>query len=270
MVSTSRATRRRRVKRQRAAIGAAMVVLVALVVVRAWPTHHAVVVPECSASGAAGTYRLDLDQATNATTIATVGKSLGLPDHAVTVALAAAMQESELHDLAGGDRDSIGLFQQRPSQGWGTPAEVADPIYSATAFYRHLTRVADWQNRSVTDAAQAVQHSAAPDAYAAWESEARTVAAALTGEVPAGFTCHFDAAAATPAHTRLAQAMVREVGSPGLGAVVETPRGWLMANWLVGHAHLYGIGAVTFDGHRWTPASGTWTPTSPAVPQVEI
>ena len=76
-------------------------------------------------------YKLDLEQAQHATTIAAVGKRLGLPDHAVTVALAAAFQESNLHNLAHGDRDSLGLFQQRPSQGWGTPSQVMDPNYAA-------------------------------------------------------------------------------------------------------------------------------------------
>ena len=85
------------------------------------------------------TYTLDIDQAANSTTIAAVGKRLGLPDHAVTVALAAALQESRLHNLPYGDRDSLGLFQQRPSQGWGTATEILTPSYAAAAFFRALT-----------------------------------------------------------------------------------------------------------------------------------
>jgi hypothetical protein len=83
-------------------------------------------------------YFLSEEQAENAATIAAVGIRLGLPDHAVTVALAAALQESGLHNLPDGDRDSAGLFQQRPSQGWGTHAQVLDPVYASTAFYSRL------------------------------------------------------------------------------------------------------------------------------------
>ena len=81
-------------------------------------------------------------------------------------ALAAAFQESGLHNLSHGDRDSLGLFQQRPSQGWGTPSQIMDPGYAAGAFYHRLAQVTGWQTTSVTDAAQQVQRSAAPDAYA--------------------------------------------------------------------------------------------------------
>src|SRR6516225_3455108 len=101
--------------------------------------------PPCEASVGKASYPLDIDQAANATTIAAVGKQLGLPDHAVTVALAAALQESELHNLPGGDLDSLGLFQQRPSQGWGTAGQIMTPRYAALAFYRHLAVVPGWQ-----------------------------------------------------------------------------------------------------------------------------
>jgi hypothetical protein len=78
---------------------------------------------------------LDTEQAANATTIAAIGKRLGVPDHGVTSALAAALQESDLRNLTHGDRDSLGLFQQRPSQGWGSSTEIMNPTYAATAFY---------------------------------------------------------------------------------------------------------------------------------------
>ena len=137
-------------------------------------------------STATDTYTLDIDQAANAATIAAVGKRLGLPDHAVTVALAAALQESQLRNLSYGDRDSLGLFQQRPSQGWGTKTEIQTPSYAAAAFFRALTRVHGWETMAITDAAQKVQISGLPTAYAQWESEARTLAVALTGETAAG------------------------------------------------------------------------------------
>ena len=111
------------------------------------------------------TYTLDIDQAANSTTIAAVGKRLGLPDHAVTVALAAALQESHLHNLPYGDRDSLGLFQQRPSQGWGTATEILTPSYAAgRVLPRARRRFAGWETLPVTDAAQtgAAQRRARP------------------------------------------------------------------------------------------------------------
>ena len=90
----------------------------------------------------------------------------------------------------GGDRDSAGLFQQRPSQGWGTVAQVTDPVYAATAFYAKLRTEPDWPTLSVTEAAQLVQRSATPEAYARWEPMARSLARALTGEDAAAMTCH--------------------------------------------------------------------------------
>ena len=112
-------------------------------------------------------FALTLDQAKNATTIAAVGKQMGIPDRGVTVALAAAFQESRLHNLPYGDMDSLGLFQQRPSQGWGTPTEILTPSYAATAFFQHLALVNGWESAPITVAAQAVQRSASPSAYAA-------------------------------------------------------------------------------------------------------
>jgi hypothetical protein len=252
------------------ALVASLLAVIGVAAARHWSSTRTTVTPMCTATGANGTFALTPEQAANATTIAAVGKRLGLPDHAVSVALAAALQESGLHNLAGGDRDSIGLFQQRPSQGWGTPQEIADPTYAATAFYDHLAQVTGWQSRSVTDAAQAVQHSAAPSAYAAWEPEARTLAAAFTGEAAAAFTCHLPAPAGEPQRAEMAAAMTRELGEPTLDTTVDGPRGWLVASWVIGHAQQYGIDAVTFDGHRWTGTSGAWQPRSPAVAQVQV
>jgi hypothetical protein len=170
-----------------------LVVLAALLVVAigagaAWRQLERAA-PGCNATIGSETYTVDLDQAANARTIADQAARSGMPHHAVTVALAAAFQESKLRNLAYGDRDSIGLFQQRPSQGWGSPGQLADPAYAAGAFYRALARVDGWSTMSVTDAAQHVQRSSAPDAYAQWEPEARVLARILTGEVPDRLVC---------------------------------------------------------------------------------
>src|SRR3954462_7183366 len=105
------------------------------------------------------------EQIANARTIARVAYDRGLPERAVVIALATAMQESRLRNLDYGDRDSLGLFQQRPSQGWGTPEQVRDPVYAAGKFYDHLVQVPDWQTRRLTEASQLVQRSGWPEAY---------------------------------------------------------------------------------------------------------
>ena len=109
------------------------------------------------------------EQAHNATEIAKAAAERGLPEHAVTVALATAFQESNLINLDYGDRDSLGLFQQRPSTGWGTPDQIMNPNYSAGKFLDGLMQVPGWQDMPVTVAAQTVQKSAFPDAYAKWQ-----------------------------------------------------------------------------------------------------
>jgi hypothetical protein len=112
------------------------------------------------------------EQIQNAITIYTVGAERGLPDQAMVVALSTAMQESTLRNLGhlgeANDHDSLGLFQQRPSSGWGTPEQIQDPVYASTKFYDKLETIEGWQTMPVTEAAQAVQISAFPDAYAKW------------------------------------------------------------------------------------------------------
>jgi hypothetical protein len=225
----------------------------------------------CHAVAGAQTFALDTDQAANATTIAAVGKTLGMPDHAVTVALAAALQESKLYNLDYGDHDSLGLFQQRPSQGWGTAAQVMDPRYASTAFFTHLGKIAGWETLPVTDAVQAVQHSAAPDAYAQWEDEARVLAQAITGELPAAFACQTFGHPPAPAPPAVLSAgLAADLGTPTVGAAVDVARGWQVASWLVAHAGQYGVSTVVFAGLRWSGHTGQWKPHLPAANTVEV
>jgi hypothetical protein len=212
-------------------------------------------------------YPLSIDQAANASTIAAVGKRKGLPDHAVTIALAAALQESRLHNLTHGDRDSLGLFQQRPSQGWGTEAQVTMPSYAAGAFYDHLVDIQGWETLPVTVAAQRVQRSGLPDAYGDWELEARGLAQVLTGEVPAGLSCELPDPAPSAAATAIEPTIDNELGSGALDTAVDTARGWTVACWMVGRAAEFGITRVSFNGQVWTLSSGHWE-TSGAVEQV--
>ncbi|GAA4882024.1 hypothetical protein ACFQ34_10985 [Pseudonocardia benzenivorans] len=217
--------------------------------------------PGCIVSGDRD-ITLSIEQAENAATIAGVGYAEGLPDHAVTVALATALQESRLQNLPDGDRDSAGLFQQRPSQGWGTYAQVTDPVYAATAFYRKLREQPDWQDISVTQAAQVVQRSAAPQAYAQWEPQARAMAMALTGESPAALRCR-DVPLTVPG-ADVATVAANELGTTKLSGPQPQQRGWAIASWLVAHAARLGLDSVTYDGRTWTADSGQWETTGPA------
>lgn len=253
--------KRRPTGRAVAVVAASLVaVILAVVVVRVHssPTKGAPGGPPCQATVAGSVYGLDVEQAVVATTVAGVGKRLGMPDHAVTVALATALQESRLRNLDHGDRDSLGVFQQRPSQGWGTPGQIMTPRLAAASFYNRLVKIPAWEGLSVTDAAQAVQRSGAGSAYAQWEPEARALAQALTGEAPAAFGCR--AAVTRPAAPRpaLTDSLALELGPPGLDATVPSARGWTVASWLVARAATYGIASLRFDGHRWSAKTGVW------------
>jgi hypothetical protein len=129
------------------------------------------------------------EQIANAQVIARVAADRRLPERAVVIALATAQQESGLRNINYGDRDSLGLFQQRPSMGWGTPAQVRTPAYAAAKFLDRLVQVPDWRTRRLTDVAQAVQRSAFPEAYQKHEGMARALAAALADDGRATLSC---------------------------------------------------------------------------------
>ena len=143
----------------------------------------------CTAVANGKTAELDPEQAGNAAIIADAATQRGLPARAASIAIATSIQEAKLRNISYGDRDSLGLFQQRPSQGWGTRAQILDPVYAANAFYDVLAKVDGFENMPITDVAQKVQRSAFPDAYAAHEPEARIMASALSGYSPGGFNC---------------------------------------------------------------------------------
>lgn len=147
-------------------------------------------IPSRGSTATATVAGLDAEATAHAATIIRVGRELGVPAEGIIIALATAMQESTMRNLDWGDRDSVGLFQQRPSAGWGTIEQLTTPEYAARLFYggpsnpnagatRGLLDIEGWQSMSLTEAAQAVQISAFPDAYAKWESSAREWFAAL-------------------------------------------------------------------------------------------
>jgi hypothetical protein len=216
---------------------------------------------------------LDLTQMANAATVTAVGLSRRVPERAVVVALSTALQESKLENLDGGDRDSLGLFQQRPSQGWGTPEQIRDPRYASRRFYAALLKVKGWQTMRITDAAQRVQRSAYPNAYEKWADEAQVMADALMGKVSAAVVCTVPESAATlsgqEAVTALAETMRLDYGAkfvmqedPARGAVrvpaADGAEGWAYAHWLVSRAADRGVSRVTFAGRQWSAETGGW------------
>jgi hypothetical protein len=161
----------------------ALVVTAAVLVGVAWDSENTGSPPVAGNCTIAGSpFMVTAEQVANARTIAQVARDRGLPDRAVVIALATAQQESRLRNLDYGDRDSLGLFQQRPSSGWGTPAQVQDPVYAANKFFDHLVQVPGWEVGDLTTVADSVQRSAHPRAYAQWEP----LATALAGAVAAG------------------------------------------------------------------------------------
>ncbi|MGV9312495.1 hypothetical protein ACWDR0_09890 [Streptomyces sp. NPDC003691] len=255
--------------------------------------------PGCTvraASGGGPSYELSNEQAANAATVSAVGTSRGLPERAVTIALATALQESGLRNIRHGDRDSLGLFQQRPSKGWGTPEQIMDPVYSAGRFYDGLAGVPGYARLPLTVAAQEVQRSGFPQAYAKHEPNAALLAAALTGRAGAALSCTpgpgggragdparvraelvkaFGRAVLPKAGTEAASAGfdgsraargAREVtvpvtagapaGGPGDGARDRTARGWELAHWAVARAERLRIAEVAYAGRIWRSDGG--------------
>ncbi|GAA0460052.1 heavy metal transporter [Streptomyces olivaceiscleroticus] len=233
--------------------------------------------PRCTVQpeGGGEPYELSPEQAANAATISAVGASRDLPERAVTIALATAMQESGLRNIEYGDRDSVGLFQQRPSQDWGTAEEIMDPVYAAGEFYKHLAQVPGYSRLPLTVAAQKVQRSAYPQAYAKHEANAALLTGALTGRTPAALSCAQSRPAENaPGDTaQVRERLVREFGPEVLprtaaatraaGRTLTVPvtaaagvaadqRGWQLATWAVAHASELRIERISYGDRRWT------------------
>jgi hypothetical protein len=247
-------------------------------------------VPTAAANASTPTVELTVVQLQHASTINAVGLSRSIPERGRIIAVATAYQESNLRNRPNGDRDSLGLFQQRPSQGWGTAEQIQDPIYASNKFYDALLEVPDWPDMSLTDAAQAVQYSAYPNAYAKWEPQATTLVQALSGG-PLELNCAAGARMptagspdrpapagtddATPELTVALAAAQAELGGvtvtgisddgrtgtveialPGLGA---GSAGRALAAWAVAHSiglqvNQVSVQALTWVDHSWESA----------------
>jgi hypothetical protein len=232
-------------------------------------------VPGCQAGTGPDAIPLDFGQASDAAVIAGVAARDRLPAQALTIAYATAFQESKLENLSYGDRDSVGIFQQRPSQGWGSRAQLEDPAYATRAFFNALVKVPHWTTIPVYQAAQEVQHSADGFAYQQYADTGAQLAAAYTA-TPHAVTCWYNPAAQAASQnvsTRLnlagaAQAMADTFGQPGSDGVVTrvtrarsaqsmtvtaaAGQGWTIANWLVANASSYGITQISYGKYQWT------------------
>ena len=210
---------------------------------------------------------LTTDQAENASLISAIGVSRGLPARAVSIALATAYQESKIRNLTYGDRDSLGLFQQRPSQGWGTAKQVRNRYYATNAFYDALEKVPEYKTMRITEAAQTVQRSGFPEAYEAHAADARTLASVLTGYSPGGlFTCVVrqpttpGKAAQVIRRVELAYGdleIARSGSRQDVAVTLEAGQagrrlGWSVAQFLVAHGAVLRPDSVSYAGKRWT------------------
>jgi hypothetical protein len=245
----------------------------------------------CSVSAPAGSVSLTPEQAEHAATIGAVSVREEQPRRALVVALATVMQESKLRNLPGGDRDSAGLFQQRPSQGWGSYEQVTDPDHATSTFFGRLGQVPDWQELSVTEAAQAVQRSAFPEAYQQHAVQARILADAFSGGPGVTVSCTVRAETErrqgeqpdglTPRAQALRASMEQAFGPLSLGGFapggVDRPNpsthedglaidvffrphrdpqqrraGWALARWLVAHADRLDVAVLIYDDQIWS------------------
>jgi hypothetical protein len=212
----------------------------------------------CVATAGGYSAVLTLDQAHYASIIVGVSVKRGLPPRAATIALTTAFQETGLRNLDYGDRDSVGLFQQRPSQGWGTEKQLMDPYYASNKFYDALEKIKNWSSRDITQVAQAVQRSAYPDAYRDHEADARAVASTLTGQTPAGFSC-LDRSTTAGQPAELVAGLTRTYGKLRIqraGNVVtvtadSVAHAWAYGSFAVANAPLYGTVEVTVADRQW-------------------
>jgi hypothetical protein len=260
-----------------------ILVVVALLAVGAYAAYQAygryvqrlLTVPGCQAGNGVNAIGLDFGETADAATIAGVAARDRLPRQALTVAYATAWQESKLENLHYGDQDSVGIFQQRPSEGWGTTAELEDPAYAAGVFFDALVKIPGYAKLPVDVAAQDVQRSADGAAYEQYAQSGAALAADLTA-APHALTCWYDPASQAASNDVSAKLNLRgalngfadafgrpsadgavtsvSVARSGGSAVISAARedGWTAADWLVANASSYGITQVSYGGYQWT------------------
>jgi hypothetical protein len=261
---------------RRATIALLVVAIAALVVVvGARAVWNAVQRHTIAAQCTAGAYALSPDQASVASMMASVVITRELPERAAVLALAAGLQESKLRNLppGGGDRDSVGVLQQRPSQGWGSQEQLTDVRFATGAFLVAVQRVPHWQSDPLTEVVQAVQISAVPEGYARWEGQAQALADALMGTTPAGLSCTYPAPTQVATAAEVASALSADlpVKTPDASkTTVSVPdASWRTSAWFVANGERLGLETVSYAGKKWHRASG-WKSDPAAAPNVVV
>ncbi|QIM20164.1 hypothetical protein G7075_01735 [Phycicoccus sp. HDW14] len=220
---------------------------------------HAVSGEQCRVTAAGAGWDWGPDQASNAAAITAIAVQRDLPPRAASIAIATAMQESKVRNVRFGDRDSLGLFQQRPSQGWGSAEQILDPEYSTNKFYDALVKVKGYTSMDIAKAAQAVQRSAAGEAYAQHEAQARATASVLSGQTHAGIGCALRDPESPGSAEAVAALLAKDFGIKGTveGSTVRVRAGsqdlaWAVGSWAVARATDTGVVRVSTNGREWT------------------
>jgi hypothetical protein len=262
-----------------AAVAAVLIVVTAGVAFGVRVLLHTATESSPSTGCVVGQYQVTNDQASVASTMVGVVTTRGLPERAAVLVLAAGLQESKLRNLASGDgdRDSVGVLQQRPSQGWGTIEQLNDLHYATGKFLDALLKQSDWQTKPLADAIQTVQISADGDLYAQHEGEAQALADALTGANPAGITCHFPTPSTIATVDQVAAGISADLpvnppaADPAQRSVTVAGAGWASAAWFVANADRLGLDSVAYAERTWT-RSKSWhvDPTAPSTGVVAV
>lgn len=260
-------------------LGAAVIVLVAGLVVGYLALKSSPQIVRrptgCVAGQGSQSFQLSVSQAGIAATIAGVASHQDLPTRAVAIAYATALQESKLANLHYGTMDSVGVFQQRPSEGWGTAREIENPVYAASRFFAALVEVPRYRHLPIDQAAQAVQRSADGSAYEQYAGVGTSLARAFSGTQPHAVWCSYGSSVGRPRLAAAKRALTSAFGELGgkvtgdpaaVVDVVDSRQGWAVAAWLVSHAAGYGISDVRYDGYEWhgSTGSGRWKALKPS------
>ena len=213
---------------------------------------------QCEVTAAGTTFAWAPDQASNAAAITAIAVKRGMPPRAATIAIATAMQESKVRNVRFGDRDSLGLFQQRPSQGWGTAEQILNPEYATNKFYDALEKVKGYASMDIAQAAQKVQRSAAGEAYAQHEAQARVTASVLSGQTKAGIGCALKDPKSAGDPQAVAALVTKDfgigaqAGDTTVTVVADTDElAWAVGSWAVARATDTGAVRVEIGTKEW-------------------
>ncbi len=227
----------------------------------------------CVATAGDRSVVLTLEQSHLTSIIVGLSVRRGLPPRAASIAMATVYQESGIRNLDHGDRDSVGLFQQRPSQGWGSAKQLQDPYYATRKFYDALVKVKGWETDDINDVAQKVQRSGFPEAYRDHEADGRVLASALTGSSPAGLSClerqnHAGDAGGLATSMEKSLGTVEHTADAGTVSVEagKSRRAWAYGHHAIANAARYGVTAVTVGDQSWR-SDGVNLPSWGAAPE---